>query len=339
MASPAKRLRIAVDAMGGDHAPAEIVKGAVEAARELPMDIILSGRKGDIERELGRSDTSDLNISIVEAEDVIKDGQEAAFEVFRRPNNSVSVAASQVKDGKADAVVSAGNTGAFMVAAMQQLGTLPGIDRPMVGGAFLGLAPQTVVLDLGAVVGAQPYHMVNFATAGTVYARSFMNIDNPTVGLLNVGAEEGKGNDLAKESYPLLQKSGLNFIGNVEGMDIVQGKANVIVCDGFVGNILVKFCEGLGQGIRDWMKNELKQEMPQDKLEDVIGRLYRLMSPATAMGGGPMWGVNGVACVAHGSSKAAQIIGTIRQARQAIDSGFVDKLRNELERIQKLVTE
>jgi glycerol-3-phosphate acyltransferase PlsX len=249
------------------------------------------------------------------------------------------VATGLVKQGETDAVVSAGNTGAFMVAAMQQLGTLPGIDRPMVGGAFLGLAPQTVVLDLGAVVGAQPYHMVNFATAGTVYVRSFMNIDHPTVGLLNVGAEEGKGNELAKESYPLLQKSGLNFIGNVEGMDIAQGKANVIVCDGFVGNILVKFCEGLGQTIRDWMKNELKQEMPSDKLEGASGRLYRLMSPAMVMGGGPMWGVNGVACVAHGSSKASQITGTIEQAKQAIDSGFVDKLHSELERIQKLIME
>lgn len=339
MSSSPKQLRISVDAMGGDHAPAEIVKGAVDSARELPVDIILAGRKQDIECELSKHDISNLNVQIVEAEDVIKDGQEAAFEVFRRPNNSVSIASSLVKKGDADAVVSAGNTGAFMVAAMQQLGTLPGIDRPMVGGAFLGLAPKTVVLDLGAVVGAQPYHMVNFATAGTVYVRSFMGIENPTVGLLNVGSEEGKGNELAKESYPLLQKSGLNFIGNVEGMDIAQGKANVIVCDGFVGNILVKFCEGLGQSIREWIKNELKQDMPQDKLEDISGRLYRLMSPATVMGGGPMWGVNGVACVAHGSSKAPQIIGTIRQAKQAIDSGFVDTLRIELERIQKLVAE
>jgi glycerol-3-phosphate acyltransferase PlsX len=179
--------------------------------------------------------------------------------------------------------------------------------------------------------------MVNFAVAGVVYVRSFMSIENPTVGLLNVGAEEGKGNQLAKDAYSLLQKSGLNFIGNVEGMDIVSGKANVIVCDGFVGNILVKFCEGLGKAVSDWMLKELKNDMPKDKLKVASDRLYHLMSPATAMGGGPMWGVDGVACVAHGSSKAPQIVGTIRQAKQAIENNFIGTLRTELEKIQHLM--
>jgi glycerol-3-phosphate acyltransferase PlsX len=335
--SPSKKLRITVDAMGGDFAPAEIVKGAVKAAEELNVSIILVGRTQEIERELSKYKIDKLGISIVEASDVIRDGEEAAFEVFRRPNNSVSIATKLVKQGQADAVVSAGNTGACMVSAMQHLGTLPGIDRPMVGGAFLGLSPQTIVLDLGAVVGAQPYHMVNFAVAGVVYVRSFMNIDNPTVGLLNVGAEEGKGNQLTKESYPLLKECGLNFIGNVEGMDVVWGKANVIVCDGFVGNILVKFCEGLGKTVSDWLLKELKDDMPKDKLKRASDRLYRLMSPAAAMGGGPMWGVNGVACVAHGSSKAPQIVGTIGQAKQAIESGFISRLRTELEKIQHLM--
>jgi glycerol-3-phosphate acyltransferase PlsX len=334
-----KGFRVSVDAMGGDFAPGEIVKGALDAARELDAEIILVGIEPEIEKELAKHDTSVIAVRIVAAKEVIKDGQEAAFEVFRRPDNSASVAARLVKDGEADAAVSAGNTGAVMVSAMQHLGMMPGIDRPMVGGAFLGLSPQTVVLDLGAVVGAQPYHMVNFAVAGTVYVRSFMGIDNPTVGLLNVGAEEGKGNEMTKEAYPLLQKSGLNFIGNVEGMDIPLGRANVIVCDGFVGNILVKFCEGLGKRVSGWLKDELKADMPGDKLEDVSERLYHLMSPGVALGGGPMWGVNGVACVAHGSSKAPQIVGTIKQAKQAIDSGFVDRLRAELERIQELIGE
>lgn len=332
--STSKKYKISVDAMGGDFAPAEVVKGAIDAAIELDVNIILVGRPEEVKQELSKHETGSSSIRMVSASDVIRDGQEAAFEVFKRPDNSVSVATRLVKDGEADAMVSAGNTGACMVSALQHLGMLPGLDRPMVGGAFLGLSPNTVVLDLGAVVGAQPYHMLNFAVAGTVYVRSFMNIENPTVGLLNVGAEEGKGNELAKEAYPLLKKSGLNFIGNVEGMDIASGKVNVIVCDGFVGNILVKFCEGLGQSVRDWLKKELEGDIDVNRLTAITTNLYRLMSPATAMGGGPMWGVNGVACVAHGNSKAPQIVGTIQQAIMAIENGFVDRLRSELERIQ-----
>lgn len=334
-----KKLRVAIDAMGGDFAPAEIVKGAVMGARELKAEIILTGNISDIERELAKHKTDNITCRIVEATDVIKDGQEAAYEVFKKPKNSISIAAKLVKDGEADVMVSAGNTGACMVAAMQHLGVLPGLDRPMIGGAFLGLAPRTVLLDMGAVVGAQPYHMVNFAVAGTVYCRSFMGIDNPTVGLLNVGAEEGKGNEMAKAAYPLLKKSGLNFIGNVEGMDIPLGKANVIVCDGFVGNILIKFCEGIGRTATKWLEKELKDSVDGGVLKNTNDNLYKLLSPATAMGGGPMWGVGGVACVAHGAADAAQIVGTMKQARQALESGFVGKLRAELERIQGLVNQ
>ncbi|MEA1959588.1 MAG: phosphate acyltransferase PlsX [Chloroflexota bacterium] len=337
--SKGKKLRISIDAMGGDLAPSEIVKGAIEGARELDTEIVLVGIVENIEREIAKHNVEGVSYRIVEAAEVIKDGQEAAFEVFRRPNNSVSIAAKLVKEGEADAAVSAGNTGACMVSAMQHLGMLPGIDRPMVGGAFVGLAPNTVVLDLGAVVGAQPYHMVNFAVAGVVYVRSFMGIENPTVALLNVGAEEGKGNELAKEAYPLLKGCGLNFIGNVEGMDIPLGRANVIVCDGFVGNILVKFCEGLGRTVTKWLGAELKDQLPESALKITNDKLYRLLSPAVALGGGPMWGVDGVACVAHGSSDAAQIAGTMRQARQALESGFVDKLRVELGKIQGLVNQ
>ena len=225
-----------------------------------------------------------------------------------------------------------------MVCALQYLGTLPGIERPVAGGAFLGLAPKTVVLDLGANVGCQPYQMVNFAVAGSVFAKTFLGIDKPTVGLLNVGAEEGKGNDFAKEAYPLLKKSGLNFIGNVEGMDIAFGKANVIVCDGFVGNILVKFCEGIGRTVKHWLAEELKNTLSSVDLENMTNQLYRLMSPGVVMGGGPLWGVNGVAAIAHGSSRAPQIVGTIKQAKLAVESRFVDTLRDELEKVQKTLS-
>jgi len=331
-------IKIAVDAMGGDFAPGEIVKGSVQAARELGVDIILVGVKSDIEAELAKIDTANLPIRLVEASEIIKDGEEPAFAVIRKPNSSVALATKLVKNGEADAMISAGSTGASMVAALQYLGTLSGIERPMAGGAFLQLAPKTVTLDLGANVGCQPYHLVDFAVAGSVFARTFLGIDNPTVGLLNVGAEEGKGNELAKEAYPLLKKSGLNFIGNVEGMDIAGGKANVIVCDGFVGNILVKFCEGLGRIVSQWLTQELKDNLNPSDVEKVSRKLYGLMSPAEVMGGGPLWGVDGVVAVAHGSSRAPQIVGTIKQAKLAVESGFVDTLRTELEKAQARIS-
>jgi glycerol-3-phosphate acyltransferase PlsX len=332
------KLTIAVDAVGGDFAPVEIVKGAIQAARELGVAIIFTGPVKEVEKEISNHDTSGLEVSIVDASDVIRDGEEPAFAVMRRPNNSVAVATRLVKEGKADAVASAGNTGASMVCALQYLGTLPEIERPMACGAFLSLAPNTVVLDLGANVGIKPYQLVNFAVAGSVYARIFHGIDNPTIGLLNVGAEEGKGNELAKEAYPLLKKSGLNFIGNVEGMDIVFGKANVIVCDGFVGNVLVKYSEGLGHALSRWLGKELKDALSAEALEKTSQKLYRLLSPAVAMGGGPLVGVNGVASVAHGNSRAAQVVGTIKNTKMAVESGFVDKLRAELEKIQKSIS-
>ncbi|MGD9142768.1 MAG: phosphate acyltransferase PlsX [Dehalococcoidia bacterium] len=329
-----KRIRVAVDAMGGDYAPEEIVKGAVEAAGSLGVDIILVGTKDAIEAELEKTNYKDLNVSIVEATEVIKDDEEPAFAVMRKPNSSVALAASMVKKGDADAMISAGSTGAVMVAALQYVGALPGIDRPMVGGAFLQLAPKTIVLDLGANVGCQPYHLVDFAVAGTVYARTFMGIENPSVGLLNVGAEEGKGNDMVKEAYPMLQKSGLNFIGNVEGMDIPFARADVIITDGFVGNILVKFCEGLGRLVSKWLKSEFSGKVSEPDIESASSRLYHLLSPGVAIGGGPLWGVNGVVAVSHGSSRASQITGTINQAKLAVESGFVPQLATELEKVK-----
>jgi len=333
-----KSIKIAVDGMGGDYAPAQIVKGAVQAAKELGVEIILVGLKADIDAELAKIDTANLPIHLVEASETIEDGEEPAFAVMRKPNSSVALATRLVKNGEADAMISAGPTGAAMVSALQYLGTLPGIERPMAGGAFLQLAPKTVTLDLGANVGCQPYHLVDFAVAGSVFARTFLGIDNPTVGLLNVGAEEGKGNKLVKEAYPLLKKSGLNFIGNVEGMDIPAGKANVIVCDGFVGNILVKFCEGLGRSVSQWLGQELRDSLSSSDIENISTKLYRLMSPGAVTGGGPLWGVNGVVTIAHGNSRAPQIAGTIKQAKLAVESRFVNALQTELEKVQTRIS-
>ena len=330
-------LTIAVDAAGGDFAPEEIVRGAIQAANELGISIIFTGNAELVEKEVNKYDISNLRISIADAPDVIRDGEEPAYAVLKRPNNSVAIAARLVKEGRADAMVSAGNTGASMVSALQYLGTLPGIERPVACGAFLGLAPNTIVLDLGANVGIKPFQLVNFAVAGSVYAKVFNNIENPAIGLLNIGAEEGKGNDQTKEAYKLLKRSGLNFVGNLEGMDIVFGKADVIVCDGFVGNILVKYSEGLGYALSRWLTKELKGITPMEAVEKMSQRLYRLLSPAVALGGGPLVGVDGVVSVAHGNSKSTQIVSTIRNTIMAIESGFVAKLKAELERVQLVV--
>ena len=327
-------LRVAVDAMGGDFAPREIVRGAVQAARDLGAETILVGVKEAVENELTALDTTGLTLHVVEATEVIEDGEQPALAVMRKPNSSVAIAARLVKEGKADAMVSAGSTGATMVAGLMHIGTLPGIERPVIGGAFLQLAPDCIVIDLGANVDCQPYQMVNFAAIGTVYASTFLGIEKPTVGLLNVGSEEGKGNQQVKEAFDLLKNSGLNFIGNVEGMDIPGSKANVIICDGFIGNILVKYSEGLGKAVRKWLTEELATDVPSVKLEAVTDRLYQLISPGEVTGGGPMWGVDGVACIAHGASKAGQIVNTIEQAKLAVESGFVDKLKAALEKVQ-----
>ncbi len=328
-----RQIRIAVDAMGGDYAPGEIVRGAVQAAGDLGLEIILVGLKAEIESELNGTDFTNLPVRLVEASEAIKDGEDPIMAALRKTDSSVAVATRLVKESEADAVVSAGATGATAVCAYRYLGTLPGVDRPMAGGAFLRLAPDTVVLDLGANVGCQPSHLVSFAAAGSIYAKIFHGIDNPTVGLLNIGTEEGKGNEVVKEAYSLLKNSGLNFIGNVEGMDIPKGKANVIVCDGFIGNIMLKLCEGLSEAVCHWLSQELEDKLSPEDSKNITSELYKLISSSMERGG-LLWGIDGVVGMAHGNSQAQQIIGTIQCAKEAIESGFVDQLRSELERIQ-----
>lgn len=331
-------IRIAVDAMGGDYAPGEVVRGAVQAARDLNVEVILVGPEAEVERELNAYATAELPIRIVDAPEVIKDGEHPIIAVMSKPGSSVAVAAQLVKSGEADGMVSAGSTGACMVAGMKYLGALPGIDRPMAGGPFLQLSPETSVFDMGVNVNPQPQDYVNFAVAGCVFSKCFLGIENPTVGLLNVGSEQGKGNQMAKEAYPLLEKSGLNFIGNVEGMDIPMGKANVIVCDGFVGNILLKFCEGLGSVVADWLRQELRETVPQAELEEVATKLNRKMSPGALLGGAPLWGIDGLVLIAHGNSMAPQIVGTIKEAKGCVEMGFVALLKDELQKAQELIS-
>lgn len=325
-------IRIAVDAMGGDYAPAEIVKGAVMAARAGGIRIILVGQLDPVQAELKKHDTSGLQIECVRADDIIIEGEHPALALRKKPNASIVVATGLVKAGKADAVVSAGNTGACAASALYLLGLAEGVERPMVGGPLLGLAPRTVLLDAGANIDCRPHHLLNFAIAGTVYAQKMLGVAEPTVAVLSVGAEKGKGNELAREAYTLLEQSGLKFIGNVEGHDIAEGKANVIVCDGFVGNILVKFSEGIGSGLSRWLQSRLQGQLPTPAVDALCSDLLALTSVAEVIGGGPLWGVKGVSCVMHGRGRAEQVAGCIAQAKKAVETGLVTALNAELAR-------
>ncbi len=323
-------MKIAVDAMGGDNAPAAVVEGAVKAAKEYGVEILLVGPPETVETELAKHDTRGASIEIVAASEYLLEGEPPAYALRKKPDASIVVATKLVKAGKADAVVSAGPTGGVVASALQFLGTVEGIARPVVGGVFLGFAPNTVMMDLGGNVDCRPDQLIDFAIAGTVYARKFLNIQNPTVALLSIGVEEGKGNEMVKESYPLFQKCGLNFIGNVEGYDIVSGRANVIICDGFVGNIVVKFGESLGKTICQWLKEKLKGKLPESEIKDIVDSLLLATNLADARGGGPLWAVNGVACVAHGRCKAEEITRVIEQAKLTVETDFMGALKAEL---------
>jgi len=323
-------MKIAVDAMGGDYAPEEIVKGAVIAAKEHGIEIALVGPVERIERELAKHDRAGANIEIVATDEYLVEGEHPAYALRSKRKASVLVATRLVKEGKADAVVSAGPTGGVVAAALQILGTVEEIARPVAGGAFLGFAPNTLMMDLGGNVDCRPDQLLDFAIVGTVFARKLLNIQNPSVGLLSIGAEEGKGNELVRGSYPLFQKSGLNFIGNVEGNDIVSGRANVIICDGFVGNILVKFCEALGKTICQWLEDRLRGKLPESDTKELVDSLLMATNAASTLGGGPLWAVNGVAIVAHGRSRYNEIARAIGQAKLAVELDLVGSLKAEL---------
>lgn len=316
--------------MGGDYAPEEIVKGAVIAAKEYGVDIALVGPVERIEGELAKHDTSGSNIEIVATDEYLVEGEHPAYALRQKRKASILVATKLVRERMADAVIGAGPTGGVVAAALQVLGTVEEISRPVTGGCFLGFAPNTVVMDLGGNVDCRPDQLLDFAVVGTVYARKLLNIPNPTVGLLSIGVEEGKGNERINESYPLFQESGLNFIGNVEGYDILSGRANVIICDGFVGNIMVKFCEALGKTTGRWLEDQLRGKLPEAAIKETVDSLLQITNPADAIGGGPLWAVNGVVCVAHGRSRAEEFARAIGQAKLAVEVDLLGSLKEEL---------
>src|SRR5919112_1256386 len=238
-------MRIAVDAAGGDHGPAVVVVGAVDGARRFGVDLLLTGAEAEIRHALAGQDVTGIDVIIADAPETIGGDEQAAQAVRRKPRSAIAVALDAVRDGRADALVSAGNSGAVMAGALFKLGRIRGVDRPAIAGYIPSLKGQTLVLDMGAVTDPRPAHLVQFAQMGAIYTERASGVSNPTVGLLSNGEEPSKGNALVQETFPLLQEApGITFYGNVEGNDITRGVVDVVVTDGFTGNVALKVAEG-----------------------------------------------------------------------------------------------
>jgi len=320
-------IRIAVDAMGGDHAPSAIVDGAVAAARHLDVHIALAGSPDAIERALSRhSDWRHLDLTIVEAPDVIDMADTAAAALRRKPGASIKVAADLVARGRAEAVFSAGHTGATVMASHAALGMLPGVERPALATTIPTRARPAVLLDAGATVECRPQHLVQFAVMGGVYARVALGITAPRVGLLSIGEEATKGNELTREAHRMLRSAPVDFIGNVEGREIYSGVADVIVCDGFTGNIVLKTSEGLVEVV-EAVLGEALRDVPASR--DPFEQFRRRMD-YSEYGGALLLGVAGLVIVGHGRSSPTAVQNAIRMAARFAADDFVSRVEREI---------
>ena len=272
---PGAPIRVAVDAMGGDFGPYETVKGAVAALGRQDIELLLVGDAAAVEGELKNYDLDGKAVNVVPSVDKISDDEHPMHAFRQKPQASVIVGTRLVKAGQADVLVSLGSTGASMAAGALVLGMMDGLERPCIGGPFLGLAPRTVLMDLGSNVDCRPSQLLNFAALGSVFAHRFLGTENPRVALLSVGSEKSKGNRQVQDSYELFEQSHLNFVGNVEGMDFFGDKADVIVCDGFVGNILIKFTEGMGTALGGYLGRLLSPYMSEDQMKGVFNELWQ----------------------------------------------------------------
>ncbi len=338
------RARIAVDAMGGDFAPDEIVAGALKAHQEFDVDILLVGDPEKIRAALVKvgskagaaqsGGTGDLpeGVTIVPAEEAIAMDEDPMRSLRRKPKASINVAMNLVKSGEADAVVSAGHSGAVMAAALLRLGRLPGVSRPAIGAVLPTIDPnkKVLILDVGANVDCRPVFLEQFAIMGSAYSECALGVATPKVGLLNIGEEDCKGNDLALRTYQLLKNnSQLNFVGNAEGRDVLSGSFDVVVSDGFAGNILLKFAEAVGGVLLAILREELPRgirgkagiAMLQPNLKRVKQRIDH-----AEHGGGLLLGVAGVCIISHGSSKAPSFASAIRLAQEAIENKVLERM-------------
>ena len=331
-----EKIKIVVDAMGGDFAPPNDVSGAIIAAEEKAdsIEIILTGKEKLIKDELLKHKVSLQNISIVNAEEVVTMNDSPVESLKTKSDSSISVGINLVKEKKADAFISAGNTGAVMTASILKLGRIKGVGRPTIGSLFPTDKGKTMVFDVGASVDCKPVHLLEFAVMGSIYMKNVYNVSNPSVGLLSVGEEKSKGDNLTLEAYGLLENSNLNFIGNVEGRDVLRGKADIIVCDGFVGNVILKFAES----VLDVLKSKFRNYAEKGFFKKIwVGMMYGTLKNVVLKdfdyqeyGGVPLLGVDGVSIIGHGKSSPIAIKNMIYKAEEMVRKKVNEKIEEEL---------
>lgn len=329
-------MRVAVDAMGGDTAPREIVKGSVLAARQFPdSEILLVGDEKAILHELDSCGTVPKNISVHHAPQVVGMDDPATYSIRQKMNSSITRSVELVAKGEAAAVVSAGHTGAAVAASTLHLRTLKGVRRPGIAAPLPTRYGTCLVIDVGANISCKPLHLFQYGVMATIFSKYIFGTENPKVGLLNIGEEDAKGNDLAKETFALLSNSQLNFVGNVEGREIFDGKADVVVCDGFVGNVLLKFAEGLAMSLLSTIKVEAMKSFRAKVGLFLCKPAFvplRAKMDFTEYGGVPLLGVNGVCIICHGRSDSRAIQNAIRVALQLSKNKVNEHIVSELEK-------
>ena len=325
--------KVAIDAMGGDFAPRVPVEGAVLAASHENTEVLLVGDVDKVQAELANYDSSGLSISVVPSKGKVEDHEPPALALRQKPEASILVATGLVKNGLADAVISMGSTGGTMAAAVITLGIIEGIERPAIGGPIVGSAPNQTILDLGSNIDCKDAQLLGFGVLGSVFSSVLLQVKNPRIAVLSIGSEAGKGNALAKEAAELFKKSGLNFIGNVEGNDLVTGKADVVVCDGFVGNVVLKLIEGLGSGLAEQLQSTLGSILPPGSISKLIKELYERNNVVDSRGGGPVFGVNGVSIIGHGSAGPSTIERAVELARMCVDTNLIEEMNIQVPKV------
>ncbi len=327
-------MRIAIDAMGGDFAPANVVDGALVAARHFGLGLLLVGRAAELERELRRHpDTARLDVELVDAPDVVDMAESPAAALRRKPGASIKIATELVARREAAAIVTAGNTGAAIMAAHGAFGMLSGIDRPALATTIPTRRRDAVLLDSGANLECRPQHLVQFATMGALYARIAVDVARPRVGLLSIGAEQIKGNPLTRDAHRLLAAGPLDFVGNVEARDLFAGEVDVIVCDGFTGNVALKVSEGLVEVVEVLLRQELSRAFTTRVGYLLSRRAFRRFQKRvdySEYGGAPLLGVAGLCIVGHGRSSAKAVRNAVAMAYRFAERDLVGTLEREM---------
>ena len=332
-------MKIAIDAHGGDFGLSPNLKAAINAVNLLGCEIILVGREGEIRREMRIMGYSSLpkGISIFNSSQIIEMGKEPVEECRSKPNSSMVVGCELVSEKLADAFVSAGNSGAAMVASLLKIGRIKGISRPAIAIPFPTKRGTTLILDAGANTEVRPFNLVQFAIMGSVFYKNVLGKENPTVGILSIGEEETKGNSLVIESIPLLKNTAhINFAGPVEGRDIPEGKTDVVVCDGFVGNIVLKLSEGVAKLIKEFLMEEISKSITAKIGALLLKKVFRRFKERTdphKIGGALLLGVNGVVVICHGNSNEYAIFNAIKTAKDSVEKRIIEKIKADIEDI------